>query len=75
MLGYFLLGKEKIDDAIKTFQLNVEQFPESSNVYDSLGEAYMNNGDKKLAIKNYKKSLKLNPDNNNATEMLKKLEK
>ncbi len=75
MLGYFLLGKEKIDDAIKIFQLNVEQFPESFNVYDSLGEAYMNNDDKKLAIKNYKKSLKLNPDNSNATEMLKKIEK
>jgi hypothetical protein len=34
----------------------------------------MNNGDKNLAIQNYKKSLELNPDNNNGKEMLKKVE-
>jgi Tfp pilus assembly protein PilF len=35
----------------------------------------MNSGDTKKAIKNYKRSLELNPDNSNAKEMLKKLEK
>lgn len=62
------------DDAIEIFKLNVEAYPEASNPYDSLGEGYMLNGDKELAIKNYKKSLELNPDNTNAVEMLKKLE-
>jgi cytochrome c-type biogenesis protein CcmH/NrfG len=42
-------------------------------VYDSLGEAYMAQGEKELAIANYKKSLELDPKNNNAVEMLKKL--
>jgi cytochrome c-type biogenesis protein CcmH/NrfG len=53
----------------------VELHPDSFNVYDSLGEAYMNSGDIKNAVDNYKKSLELNPDNANAKEMLKKLEK
>jgi len=72
-LGYKFLGEEKPKEAIEVFKLNVEEYPESSNVYDSLGEAYMKNGDKELAIKNYKKTLELNPDNNNALEMLRKL--
>jgi cytochrome c-type biogenesis protein CcmH/NrfG len=52
----------------------VELYPQSANVYDSLGEAHMTDGQKKLAIQNYKKSLELNPDNNNAKEMLEKLQ-
>ncbi|MDH5386256.1 MAG: tetratricopeptide repeat protein, partial [Candidatus Aminicenantes bacterium] len=74
-MGYRLMGKGKIKEAIEVFKLNVELHPDSANVYDSLGEAYMNSGDNKNAIKNYKKSLELNPDNDNAKEMLKKLEK
>lgn len=72
-LGYNLLGQKKIKEAIKVFQLNVEAYPESSNVYDSLGEACMLNSDKALAIENYEKSLKLNPNNTNAVEKLKLL--
>lgn len=73
ILGYELLQAGKNKEAIKIFKLNVEQFPRAFNVYDSLGEAYMINGDKKLAIKNYEKSLKLNPDNENAKKMLENL--
>ena len=71
--GYQLLGQKKAPDAIRIFQLNVELYPESANVYDSLGEAYMNSGNKELAIQNYEKSLELEPKNSNAVEMLKKL--
>lgn len=60
-------------EAIHIFQLNVEAFPQSGNVYDSLAEAYIDNGDKQLAIANYQKSLQLDPANKNALEMLKKL--
>jgi len=74
-VGYKLLEQNKINDAIDIFKKNVELYPESSNVYDSLGEAYMKNGDKELAIENYKKSLELNPKNENAKEMLNKLAK
>jgi predicted alpha/beta superfamily hydrolase len=74
-LGYRLMGKGNIKEAIEIFKLNVELNPGSANVYDSLAEAYMNSGDNEKAIMNYKKSLELNPDNDNAKEMLKKLEK
>lgn len=72
-LGYNLLAGKKLKEAIEIFKLNVEMFPQSSNAYDSLGEAYMVNGDKEPAIKNYEKSLELNPKNTNAVDMLKKL--
>ena len=71
--GYYFLSAAKIPDAIEIFKLNVEVFPESANVYDSLGEAYMKNGDTDLAIKNYEISLDLNPKNINAKDMLKNL--
>jgi len=51
----------------------VQEYPESGNVYDSLGEAYMKAGQKELAIQNYEKSLQLDPKNQNAVEMLKRL--
>lgn len=72
-LGYFLLQDSQTLDAIAVFQRNVQEYPQSSNVYDSLGEAYMNAGQKDLAIANYEKSLQLNPNNQNGAEMLKKL--
>ena len=74
-LGYGFLRAKKLPEAIAYFKLNVEFYSKSANVYDSLGEAYMANGEKELAIANYKKSLELDPKNTNATEMLKKLEK
>jgi hypothetical protein len=74
-IGYYLMNSGHLSAAIDVFKLNVEMFPESFNVYDSLGEAYMKSGDNEKATKNYKKSIELNPDNENAKEMLKKLEK
>jgi cytochrome c-type biogenesis protein CcmH/NrfG len=53
--------------------LNVGIYPQTFNVYDSLGEAYMIKGETELAIKNYARSLELNPGNTNAGEKLKKL--
>lgn len=72
-LGYELLQTKKVTDAIEVFKLNVEMYPQSSNVYDSLGEAYMVHGDKELSIANYKKSLELNPKNTNATAKIAEL--
>jgi tetratricopeptide (TPR) repeat protein len=72
-LGYLLLHQKRTREAIEIFKLSVEAYPESYNTYDSLGEAYMNNGEKDLAIQNYQKSLQLNPNNRNGIEMLKKL--
>jgi len=72
-LGYVWMNEGHIAEAVEIFKLYVEAYPESSNAYDSLAEAYMKNGDKEKAIQNYKKSLELNPDNNNAKEKLKEL--
>jgi tetratricopeptide (TPR) repeat protein len=72
-LGYQLIRTERFKDAVRIFQLNVEAYPQSSNVYDSLGEAYMDDGNKPLAIANYQKSLQLNPKNFGAVKMLQKL--
>jgi tetratricopeptide (TPR) repeat protein len=72
-LGYRLLGQGKVDAAIEVFKINTVVFPESWNVWDSLGEGYMTRGDKDLAIKNYEKSLELNPQNDNGREILKRL--
>jgi uncharacterized membrane protein len=72
-LGYQLIGAHKLKEAIRILQLNVEAYPQSSNVYDSLGEAYMDDGNKPQAIANYKKSLRLNPKNRGAVVMLQKL--
>jgi C-terminal processing protease CtpA/Prc/Tfp pilus assembly protein PilF len=73
-LGYHMLSAGRAEDAINIFMLNVETYPGYANGYDSLGEAYMKNGDKERAIENYRKSLDLNPGNTNAVGMLEKLE-
>jgi tetratricopeptide (TPR) repeat protein len=72
-LGYRLIEMKHLEHAIEIFKLNVESYPQSANAYDSLAEAYMMIGNKDLAIKNYEKSLELNPANSNAVEMLRKL--
>jgi uncharacterized membrane protein len=72
-LGYDLIRAKKLKEAIRVFQLNVEAYPQSGNVYDSLAEAYMDDSDKPLAIANYRKSLELNPKNGGAVVMLRKL--
>jgi Predicted membrane protein (DUF2306)/Tetratricopeptide repeat len=72
-LGYQLIRSNKLQQAVAILQLNVEAFPQSANVYDSLGEAYMDAGDKPQAIANYRKSLELNPKNRGAVVMLQRL--
>jgi len=66
-------GGGKPKEALEIFKLNVFLYPNSANVYDSLAEAYSLNGNRELAIKNYKRSLELDPKNTNAAQQLKKL--
>jgi hypothetical protein len=73
MLGYQLMQGGMITEAIEVLKLNVEAYPGSWNVYDSLGQAYLLNGDTEEAKKNYQRSLELNPDNKNAEQMLEKI--
>src|SRR5215510_4780948 len=72
-IGYDLLSAKRVKDAIEVFKQNVVDYPQWSNVYDSLGEAYIVNGDRELAIKNYERSVELDPKNTNGIEALKKL--
>lgn len=74
-LGYQLLRERKVKDAIEILKLNAAAYPASYHAYDSLGEAYMINGDDSLAVANYKKSLELNPRNTNALLMIKRIQK
>ncbi|RZA22163.1 MAG: alpha/beta fold hydrolase [Lysobacteraceae bacterium] len=75
VLGYEQLRAKRTQEAISLFKLNVEMFPDSGNVHDSLGEAYMVQGERDAAIASYRRSLALDPGNTNASEMLEKLEK
>ncbi|AQG79689.1 serine hydrolase [Spirosoma montaniterrae] len=72
-LGYELMRDGKLTEALVIFDLNVEAFPASYNVYDSRGEAHMVAGNKSMAIQNYKKSVELNPQNANGFAKLKEL--
>jgi tetratricopeptide (TPR) repeat protein len=71
--GQLLLYSHETQDAIAVFQRNVQEYPDSANVYESLGEAYMQAGAKDLAIQNFEKSLQLNSKNQTAIDILKKL--
>jgi CubicO group peptidase (beta-lactamase class C family) len=71
--GYKLLQSEKIDEAVAVFKLNIEAFSKSSNAYDSYAEALMTKGNTEMAIVNYKKSVEINPNNQNGIDFLKKL--
>ena len=73
--GYRLLEQRRFDDAIRIMELNVGEYPQSPNAYDSLGEAYLQAGDKRSAISNYRKSLELDPRNENARAMVEQLER
>jgi Tfp pilus assembly protein PilF len=68
-IGYQFLGSEKPEEAIATFKANVERYPNSANVYDSLGEAYEKTGHLDWAAPQYEKAQALSKENNdpNAT--------
>jgi len=66
-------NSKKIEQGVNVFMLALHIFPKSANLYDSLAEAYLYNKDFKNAISNFKKSLELNPENQNAIDRLKQL--
>jgi tetratricopeptide (TPR) repeat protein len=71
--GYELMTGNHFPEAIDIFNLNAKSYPDSGNVYNSLGEACMKSGQKQRAIESYKKSLEKDPSNDNARQKLKDL--
>ncbi len=74
-MGYGLLHDGKFKLAQDAFKINILLYPNSSNAYDSYAEACMKTGELDLAIKNYTKSLQLDPKNKNAEDRLAELRK
>ena len=72
-IGFNYLSNGDIISAIKILKLNTEEFPQSSNAHDSLGEAYYKNKQLDLALQYYKKSLELDPKNDNAKKMIEEI--
>ena len=60
--------------AISIFKVNTELYKTDANAWDSLGEAYLKNGEEENALKSYKKALALDPTSKSAKEMIQKLE-
>jgi len=72
-VGYKLLGDGRIDDALRAFRLNTEEYPEDWNVFDSYAEALAKAGNKELAIQNYERAIALDPSQENPRKMLREL--
>lgn len=71
--GYTLMNKNLYEEALKVLELNTKLYPSAFNTFDSYGEILLKMNKRKAALKAYKKSLLLNPKNENAAEMIKKL--
>ncbi len=72
-IGYRYIRANDLNKALEVLKLNTDYFPKAFNTWDSLAEVYMLLGDKDLALRYYKRSLELNPQNNNAEIQIKKL--
>lgn len=74
-IGYRFIRKENYNEALEIFKINTHLYPKSSNVFNSLGEAYFLKKDTINAILNFKKSLAINPENWNSKRFIKRLTK
>jgi CubicO group peptidase (beta-lactamase class C family) len=72
-LGYQLLGTGRSQDAVLVFALNASTHPMSAGAWDSLAEAHMVSGNTETAVRYYRKSLELDPNNGNAVQQLERL--
>lgn len=73
-LGYKLLAEKRVQDAIAVFEVNARTHPNSPNAYDSLGDGYMAAKDRQNALRAYKRSVELNPGNDNAKRVIQRIE-
>lgn len=73
-IGYDLINNQNLKDAIKVFELNAKENPQSANAFDCLAESYFSNGQLELSKLNYQKSFNLSSENTNAKVMVDKIE-
>jgi Photosynthetic reaction centre cytochrome C subunit/Tetratricopeptide repeat len=71
--GWELMRRGRPADALAAFRMNATAYPGSSNVYHSLGEAYVALGDVANAIRSYAKAVEIDPTNTDAADKLRKL--
>jgi len=71
ILGYYLMNRERHDDALAIFKFNLELYPQVANCYDSLAECFMNRNENEEAIKYYKLAYKIIPGDTTTTEEFK----
>ncbi|MEO6135489.1 MAG: tetratricopeptide repeat protein, partial [Ginsengibacter sp.] len=74
LYGYSFLWENKVDESMEIFKLIIAEFPNSSNAYDNLAEAYLKKGNKELALEYYGKALALNPENINAGDQVERIQ-
>jgi CubicO group peptidase (beta-lactamase class C family) len=74
MLGYTYAGAGRFEEAMAVLRLDAAWFPQDGNVWDTMGELQLQQGDKAAAIKSYRRSLELDPKNTNAVDVLRGLE-
>lgn len=72
-IGHRLLKGGKTEAAIAAFKLNTTEHPTSGDAFESLGEVYLKQGEKKLAIESYLKAVGLDSTNTNAVQQLEAL--
>lgn len=73
IVSYKLKQSDNVESAAEVLKLGISYFPNSFNLYDSYGEVLLSLGNKDQAVENYKKSIKLNPNNENGIRVLKEL--
>lgn len=74
MLGYKYLQDGETEIAVRIFEMNKSEFPDSWNVYDSLGDGYFARQEYMKSKENYQRSLELNPNNIHALEKIAEIE-
>lgn len=72
-VGYIFINRNKKEEAVEWFKNYTQLFPSSWNAFDSYGEALLKYDQKELAVKMYKRSVEINPNNENGKKILKGL--
>jgi CubicO group peptidase (beta-lactamase class C family) len=68
-LGYYLLDQSRVDEAIRAFRANIAAYPESANVYEAIGDAYLAGGHRTAARDGYRRATELDSTNMRARRL------